>query len=340
MSIKIAIVGEAYGADEELYKRPFVGPAGQELNRLLADAGILREECFITNCFNFRPEQNDISTLCASRASGEAIVSGQPLVRGLYLLRKYLPEIDRLHNELTSVKPNIVVALGNTAAWALTGGSLISKIRGAVCYSTLIPGLKCLPTYHPAAILRQYELRHVIILDLIKAKAESEFPEIRRPLREIWLEPDLGDCQRFYSRYIRESRCMAVDIETASGQITCIGFAPDITHALVVPFVDFRKPGNNYWGSVDAELAAWDFVEWILHSGIPVVGQNYNYDSQYLWMKYGVTTPSWMDDTMLLHHALYPESQKSLDFLGSVYTNELAWKTMRPRGKHSLKREE
>ena len=49
---------------------------------------------------------------------------------------------------------------------------------------------------------------------------------------------------------------------------------------------------------------------------------------------------NFVDDTMLLHHALQPESEKSLAFLGSLYTDESAWKLMRQRGKTTIKRDE
>ena len=58
---------------------------------------------------------------------------------------------------------------------------------------------KLLPTYHPSAILRQWDNRPTVIADLMKAKRESLYPEIRRPAREIWIEPSL---QRYPHLYI------------------------------------------------------------------------------------------------------------------------------------------
>jgi len=338
--VKIALVGEAYGEEEARFDRPFIGRAGQQLDELLADAGISRSQTYVSNVFNLRPDKNDLSSLCCKRTEGDTLPGWPSLVRGLYLRREYKTEIDRLFRELEEIKPNVVVLLGNTACWAVLQRSAISKIRGACTYSPLLPGIKFLPTYHPANILRQYENRHVAVLDLMKAKRESEFPEIRRPLREIWMEPTLDDLQTFYENHVLSSDLMAFDIETAHKQITCIGFATSRELAIVVPFHDPRKLGQNYWSSLGEEVVAWDWVQRYLAAPCRKVGQNTLYDIQYLWAAHGLTVTNYTEDTMLLHHSLQPEAPKSLGFLGSIYTNETAWKPQRPKGKNEVKRED
>lgn len=337
---KIALIGEAYGEAEEIAGRPFVGPAGKELDAMLSDAGILRGECLVTNVFNFRPKGNDLSTICTTKTGGGYIPGRSALLPAKYLRTEFSPQLDRLYSELRASEPNIAVLLGNTASWALNDQTAVSKLRGAVTTSRFIPGLKIIPTYHPAAVLRQYDLRAVTVLDLMKAKAESEFKELRRPSREIWIEPTLADIQEFRERFISGCPDLAFDIETSNEQITCIGFAPSIDRALVIPFWDIRKPGGSYWDSLADELAAWKLVADILAGPEPKVGQNLLYDVQYLWMKYGIPVMNITNDTMLLHHSLLPECPKGLDFLGSVYTNEVAWKQDRPRGKNTIKRED
>lgn len=340
MAYKIALIGEAWGEQEEQWKRPFVGPAGQELNRMLLDAGILREECYTTNVFNLRPLRNDIATLCCNKTSGDSLPGWPAIAPAKYIRAEYEAEVNRLLTELEDVRPNVAVLLGNTATWALLRQTAISKIRGATANSPVLPWLKCLPTYHPSAVLRQYELRHVTVLDLAKARVESGYPEIRRPNREIWLDPSLDDIRRFLREYITPALTCAFDIETVGDEITCIGFAPSIDRALVIPFHDARKSNGSYWETLEEELEAWRLVQSILSSPCAKCGQNTIYDCTYLWQRYGITVENYSEDTMLLHHALQPESPKGLDFLGSVYTNNPAWKIARPRGKHTEKKEE
>ena len=163
---KIAIVGEAWGETEERMKAPLVGAAGQELTRLLSDAGIERSSFFLTNTFNFRPKQNKIDEICGPKKEVGAGYKLPPLRQGKYVLPQYLGELERLKKELEDVKPNIVVAAGNVPTWALLQRTGISNIRGTVARATLVPGLKVIPVYHPSAVLRDWSLRHVTVLDL------------------------------------------------------------------------------------------------------------------------------------------------------------------------------
>ncbi len=169
---KIAFVGEAWGANEERERKPFVGQAGQELTRMMRDAGIVRAECLITNVFNFRPEANSIKTLCVNKAEVTELYGGTyPLPQlgvGMYVRPEHLPQLQRLRAELETFDPDIVVALGNTALWALSKQvPKISKVRGTIMPCALVPGLKMLATFHPANILRQWDNRVWVVVDLI-----------------------------------------------------------------------------------------------------------------------------------------------------------------------------
>jgi len=341
MKYKIAIVGEAWGEHEERQRLPFVGPAGWQLNTMLKEAGIVRNECFLTNCFNLRPKPtNKIDNLCASRK--EVRHALPPLSSGKYVRDEFLPELDRLYRELTEVDPNVIICLGGTAAWAILRDGRISKLRGAVASSPILAGKKCLPTFHPSYILQGgYEARHVTILDLQKARRESEYPEIRRPKRTIYTEPNLTELGWFLDTHIRPALRLAVDIETRGERITCIGFAPSPHVALVLPFEDLRR-GGNYWPTVEAEVAAWKWVRKVLDMAVPSkIFQNGIFDMTRLWKTYGIPVRNAEHDTMLLHHALMPESPKALDYLGSIYTDEAAWKLgIRLKHKGTIKKED
>jgi len=334
----IAIVGEAWGEQEERQRVPFVGASGWELTRMLEDAGIRRADCFLTNVFNLRPPGNEINLLCGPKAEG---IRGYPALTKGYVRREFIPELERLGDEIAEVNPNIIICAGNTPLWALAGVTAISKHRGTTLYSThTINGYKLLPTYHPAAVLRQWELRPVVVTDLMKAKREAGYPEIRRLKREIWIEPTIEDIERFYNEHIVGCERLAVDIETAGTQITCIGFAPNPRIALVIPFLDTRRKGRSYWPTNADEGKAWRIVGRVLADrSIPKVFQNGLYDIAFIYRTRGIITVNAQHDTMLLHHALQPESLKGLGFLGSVYTDESAWKQMR-KHKTTIKRDD
>jgi uracil-DNA glycosylase len=334
--MKLALLGEAWGREEAAQGQPFVGSSGYILNTMLRQIGIARNECLVTNVFNLQPEpSNDIANLCGPKADG---IPGLPPLSGKYVRKEYAPELERLKRQLADAKPNLVVAFGATAAWALLGTTGIRTIRGAPLWSDT-HNVKVLPTYHPAAVMRDWGLRPIVLADLDKAKREQEFPDVRRPERYIYIEPSLADLALFEEQHINPSLDLSIDIETKGDQITCIGFATDISHCLVVPFYDPSRPDGCYWPSVLEEKSAWSFVRRWCGLNKRIVFQNGMYDMHFLWRRYGIPVPHASDDTMLLHHALQPELQKGLGFLGSVYTNEASWKFMR-NDHETVKRED
>lgn len=299
----IAFVGEAPGEEEVARGRPLVGPSGRCFEAMLRSANINRADCFVGNVFLDKAEDNDC---------GEWIQDPQV----------WEPACARLHNELKDCSPNVIVALGGTALKALTGEDKISAARGG-----FIPHAICkvLPTFHPAAVLRDWRLYSVVIGDFIKADTNSESPTIVYPRRELLLEPDLVDLAEWFPK-LTETDLLSVDIETGWGFITCIGFAPNAEEAICVPFVDLRRPNRNYWPTVETEAEAWWFIHEVMEHPVPKLGQNFGaYDIMW-FLRMGIKPVNYREDTRLLHHALYPELPKSLAFMGASYGSQGAWK--------------
>lgn len=331
----IMIIGEAWGEKEEELQRPFVGPSGWLLDQMLSQVGISRKECYLTNVINFRPKpSNDIINLCGPRTSG---VPGFPsLIKGKFLLKEHTHELTRLYQEINRENPNVIIAFGATAAWALTGSSGIRAIRGSPIGTTLVGAaatgirlartFKVLPTYHPAAVLRDWTLRPIVLADLDKARRHSGTPELSRPSRSVWLSPDLADLARFEREYIEPASRLSIDIETKGDQITCIGFAPNPWVAITIPFYSEAAKKGNYWPTLREELAAWNYVRrWCQK---PSLFQNGCFDAHRLWRTYGIACTNMTEDTMLAQHAMQPEMEKGLGFLGSLFTDEPSWKFM------------
>lgn len=334
-SAKIALVGEAPGEQEEAFGIPFVGWSGRLLDDMLEQAGIARRECFLTNVLFTRPPGNKLEAFSVKRSEPGALTEMPALLKGRYLRDDFRPELERLYSELRTVRPNVIVALGNTACWAILKQTAISKIRGTAIASEWG---KVIPTYHPAAVTRQWELRPIVVADLIKVKAESKFPEVLRPEREIIIDPTLAEIEAFVA-LARTCKALAVDIETRAGQIACIGFAISKALAIVIPLWDLRQESKSYWPTWQEEAKAWRFIQELLLLPQPKIFQSGLYDIQYLRRrKLFIRNPA--HDTMLLHHAMHPEILKGLGFMGSVYTSEPAWKLMRKRGEEVLKRDE
>jgi DNA polymerase len=329
--MSIFILGEALGEHEAREGRPFVGAAGYELTRMLGEAGIDRRACYLSNVFNIRPPGNKVEWFCGPKA--EALDGYPMLTKSKYVRADFAPELRRLQAELLAQAPNLVIALGNTAMWALLGKTAITKFRGSTATSThTVTGIKVLPTFHPAAVLRQWELRPIAVMDLSKASRQAAYPEVRRPEVTIHVPETPEEIIHFQKEFINGSETLAVDIETSGQQITCIGFAPNKRCALVVPIHDYRRKGGSYWETGEHEKDAWAAIRSILVNPRPrKIFQNGLYDIAFLWRSYRIGVKGVAEDTMLLHHALQPESLKGLGFLGSVYTDHGPWKQERQK---------
>ncbi len=125
----ILFVGEGPGADEDAQGRPFVGAAGQLLDKMIAGMGYKREEVFIANIVKCRPPGNRV-----------------PLPEEMNACVPYLKA------QIALIKPKIIVALGKTAVQGLLREKVaITKFRGTWCK---YEGIDLMPTYHPSFLLR------------------------------------------------------------------------------------------------------------------------------------------------------------------------------------------
>jgi uracil-DNA glycosylase family protein len=133
----IMLVGEQPGDKEDLAGKPFVGPAGRVLDEALRDAGIAREETFVTGAVkHFKHEMR-----------GKRRLHKRPDSYEIERCKIWLDVERRL------VRPSTIVALGVTAARSLTGRTLtIGKVRGKPI--ELADGTRLIVTIHPAALLR------------------------------------------------------------------------------------------------------------------------------------------------------------------------------------------
>ena len=139
---EIMLIGEAPGFNEDKQGRPFVGAAGQFLEKLLASANLSREDVYITNTVKCRPLNNR-----------------DPLPVEMATCRKYL---DR---QIAAIAPKVIVTLGRHSLTSFLPKETITKARGR---PRSVNGMTLFPMYHPAAALHQQSLREVIEADIKK----------------------------------------------------------------------------------------------------------------------------------------------------------------------------
>ena len=147
----IVFVGEGPGHDEDVKGRPFVGAAGQLLDRIIAAIGLSRQDVYICNVVKCRPPENRVPT------REEQDICG-PFLR----------------RQLEIIGPEAVVALGGTAAKYLTGlDEPLGRLRGRFHERGV---LRILPTYHPAYILRKPEGKKPVWQDMQMLMRELGLP--------------------------------------------------------------------------------------------------------------------------------------------------------------------
>lgn len=153
----VAFIGEQPGDQEDRQGRPFVGPAGQLLDRAMAEAGLDRHRVYVTNAVkHFKFKQRGKRRIHQKPTAGE--------------VKHYRWWLDQ---ELRLVHPNLVVALGTTAVLALASKALpIARVRGPADFS----GRRGFITVHPSSLLRMPHRN-------AKEKAYREFVD---DLRTIW----------------------------------------------------------------------------------------------------------------------------------------------------------
>lgn len=295
----IMIIGEAGGKEEAYQKKPFVGPSGFLLNSVLRQAGISREECWITNVVKYQPPGN------------------------IFKLVKDLPLwYDYLYDEIKAINPKIILALGNEPLKALMGFGGITSWRGSILHSKIVDK-RVIPTYHPSFLLRSESTidRSVMEFDVRRVVEEMDGKPIPDPT--LIVIRDSSQLYKYIERYANKP-ILSADIETYKSIPVCLGFAPSRHEAISIPL--FRELwGQQFCDATDRDLAErWQLIQKHLLSK-KIVGQNWKFDESKLHQM-GFRMPNFHADTMLMAHTRFPELPKGLAFLASIWTRHPYYK--------------
>lgn len=146
---ELMFVGEAPGADEDASGRPFVGRAGQLLTKMIEAIDLKREDVYIANTLKSRPPGNRNPEPDETKAC-----------------------IPFAFRQIAAIRPKLIVTLGNPATQGLLETKVgITRIRGTFQDYPRIPGVKVLPTFHPAYLLRSPDKKREAWEDMKKVRA-------------------------------------------------------------------------------------------------------------------------------------------------------------------------
>lgn len=310
----LAICGEQPGRYEVCGRppRPFIGPGGQGLDECLVMCKIPRHDLYLTNVIK------DLDRPLAHYINID-------YKKGIWHISNdgwtYIKE---LKQELQSLNLNCIVATGAIPLVALCSRIGISKWHGSVIESTLVPGLKVVPTFHPATFIPpkfNFLNKPQIVDDLLKAKNESEFPEIRRTSRTVIIKPSFQQACEYLNYYFEignRGQTIDIDIEVINGEVDCIAFGASPTEAICIPFRD--KDGDYF--SIEQEVEIMRLAGKIISDRrIAKRGANFIFDTQFLFHKYGIIPRGILHCTQIAQKISFPDFGAGLDQVTRMWTD-------------------
>jgi uracil-DNA glycosylase family 4 len=348
---KYMFVGETLGGEEDQHRRPLVGASGQEFypmleeshwiphgtakeivrslhpyynqelhrmsisnpNFLPLDKTLDRSSIFITNVCHVRPPNNEIDRFFATKT--EAKRDRIPLVNGRYPTQPIQDGIEQLRRDIETIRPIIIIALGGTALWALTGLEGITKWRGSILTVVEGPvgnyGIKLIPTFHPADILREWPHRFIAVRDLKRAYIERQWPEVRAKPKHYIIRPSYAETMEWLDEQSRPERAeelLGADIETPwgwwhlTGHIACMGFATSRSDAICIPLMCVGDK-EGYWPP-DEEVEIVLALRRLMTTR-PLFFHKSVFDVMHIIRHWGFM-PRLTDDTMVMQHVRFP----------------------------------
>ena len=326
---RIVVVGDCWGNWDEQRGESFSGPAGDLLNRLLAEAGISRSECFLTNLVNSRPPNQNIDVWIPPSKKG--VRANFIPIRGRSVDPIIAAGLTALRQEINLIRPNVILALGGAALWALTGLNGILRWRGSQIWTDDKPRTKLIPSIHPSAILREMSLRPIVIHDIKRAAAEAQTPDYQNePKWNFIVRPTYSLTMEVLDRLLAgatsgETEWIDFDFETRFNHIDCIGLSWSRTDAICIPFLSSERR-EGYWTLEEEAAIVYKLYQLLTHPRIKVRGQNLLYDSQYSYRHWHFV-PRVAQDTMISFHTAFCGMRKSLDFQASLLCDHyVQWK--------------
>lgn len=306
---KIMFIGDAPSLEDIKSGKLF---SGSTLDNLLSQASIARYQCSFTNVAQDCPPAGKISYFFEDTKC----TIPKPKMQNW---------INSLKKEIKLLKPNIIVTLGPTAFYILTGEKKLADFRGYILESSLVPGLKVLPTYHPKEINFDWKLYFQAVLDLRKAVRHSNNPAL--PVSTQTYIPG-ATYQQFIS-YMEnlithpEWEYLSIDVETVQpgSHIEELGLSHDPSFGISFFLLKNRSPTL----PENDELLLWQTFSRLI-SMKKIVMQNAAYDTGVLWYNNKILVQNLYMDTLIAAHICWPELPRDLGFLGSICLDVPPWK--------------
>lgn len=300
------------------------GGAADELATGLVAAQLSLATCRTITFLPSRPPARDMNNWFPE--DKKSITSDHILLNGRYVHKDAEQWLNNLKQEVEFCQPQVIIAFGNTAMWALTGNWGITSWRGSILRATLPAAYVSeppvvIPTHTPGMILARQEWRPMFRRDLQRAGDIAREPSRGiAPKYNFILRPDFSSVisvlDQLYRRLCEGPLKLGVDIETRAGHISCFSLAWSNRDAICIPLMCVERP--SYWTQEQEVTILYASSMILQHENLVGVGQNFHYDIQWI-QRHLLMTVRLVRDTMITHHTLFPSLQKSLDFMASLH---------------------
>lgn len=319
----------------------------QELHKV----GIRRNDVHATSLLSFRPPEGDLSHIFFNKAEIPSEYTDWFPAKNTKILKYAHRELEVLREEIKRVNPRLILCTGKYALYFLAGvvnrteakksefGALL-KWRASHLTLDNWWGYQdhahiIMPILHPSAKWKLKDKLGVMTQDfkrvgIVGAEAklahtsgdDTQFiPYIARKENYI-TKPTFSQVEIHLHMLIDladespEGLKLGIDVETRMKHQDCIGIAHSISEAICIPFTTMNN--EFYWTEIELLKIILLLQELFYHPNVKHIGQNYAYDMQYLLRDFGLNVAPFQD-TMVMQHTIFPELEKSLDFLASLY---------------------
>jgi uracil-DNA glycosylase family 4 len=285
---------------------------------MIREAGFHANDVWFTNPYKSRPPDNDITRI-------------DELQIPLSLFT------DQFFEELRTTRPTIIVSCGKTPTNLLCPETKpkaykgkedekegFGSWRGSLLISPYLDWPHyVIPMYHPAFVLRNYAEREICVF--ILTRAFEEFTYFMKnnilnslPKRDLLVNPSFGEAYDYLRMCLSQSAPISVDIELLRRRVPyTVAFSPSPERAVSLSFWNYPK---------NQCVALWRKMDEIF-STKRQIGQNYtSFDAHWLRALGFNVNLSLVEDTLILHHILWPGFRHKLEFLGMQYTRQPFWK--------------
>ncbi len=298
---RVMVLGEAPGPQEDRQNRPFVGPSGKMMDEILERAGI--KAAYLTNvakCFPGGKLPHESIKACA----------------------------DYLEAEIKQIKPQYILALGNTAIQRLTGKGKITELAGKEIWSDRY-NCWIMPALHPAAILRNPHQQLSWEADILRFGKLVRGELVSDPPVEVHLVQSLTEWQRLYN-LLHDAESFVFDFEATpipwwhvDWKPYCVSFAFDGNEAWVLPL---QHPDANYsmYQGVHNALRGGGLKFLMQSPAIRKAAHNAMYDALAWYRTFGYI-PYMTHDSMIAAHVLDENRPKALKWLGRTLLGWPDW---------------